>query len=204
MRTLLIMALGIGVQLAWSTPAGGRGEGSEVIDAGIDCNGVYHRCYAYAAVTAIPDNRSDGITMGPVAVDGGSRTINRIILKIDITHAYVGDLTISLHYDSDGDGRFDAGTPIDIHLARPESCRAEELCACPIELRGVYYFKDDGWSAAGEDASLAAFEGLDAGGGFYLSLIDAAEGNRGFIRKWAIYVPDVGIEGAIGPAGDVI
>ena len=43
-----------------------------------------------------------------------------------------------------------------------------------------------GWQAAGEIASLAAFDGLRAGGSIYLTVIDAKAERRGIVHCWPV------------------
>jgi hypothetical protein len=204
MKMILLIAISVGLQLACSTAVADSADAGGRIETELECPGATYRGYAYTHATAIPDNRIQGITIGPVEIARARRTIHDLILRIEISHAYAGDLNLSLDYDSDGDGDIDASTPIEIHLARPTTWLREELYGCPIELRGVYYFKDDGWRDSGEDASLVVFRGLSTGGRFYLSLVDDAEGNTGSVASWAVYIAESGDRGPIGMAGEVM
>ncbi len=143
--------------------------------------------YAFSEPTAIPDNDLAGVTIGPLAIPRDARAIRELLVALSVSHPYSGELTISLHYDVDRDGNHDASSVLEIYLARLNPCAGQELWACPIELRGTYFFNDERWQATGEVASLKVFEGLDAGGDFYLTIADHGSGHMGIVSDWAIY-----------------
>jgi subtilisin-like proprotein convertase family protein len=129
--------------------------------------------------------------MGPLYVRAGAMTIRDIVVGLEIVHTYAGDLSLTLHYDNDNDGSPDASSAIDLHLARIGDRDAEELYAIPIELGGTYFFKDEGWQAAGEDISFAkTFDGQPNGGSFYLTVVDHAEGHKGLVASWTVEVQE--------------
>lgn len=138
------------------------------------------------AEVEIPDNSPHGVLMGPLHADVPG-TLADVVLAVSVSHPYTGDLTWSLHYDADRDGRPDAASPIEIDLARSNPCSGTEAWACPLELEGTYFFRDAGWKMAGEAASLEVFSGLPAGGDWYLSIADAGPGNVGIVSEWSIY-----------------
>jgi len=204
MKAILLIAATAGLWMTgWAVrsgpveASGGQAGDPERLAAG-------YRGFAYAEATPIPDNQPSGVTIGPLEIAGDCRAIHDLILCIEISHAYVGDLGIWLHYDSNRDGDFEVSTPIESHLARPQSWRHGELCGCPIEYEGVYYFKDEGWREAGEVASFRVFEGLPAGGVFYLTVVDTGDGNTGTISTWAVYTERFGGRGASSPNVDVL
>jgi hypothetical protein len=138
----------------------------------------------------IPDNDPEGIVLGEIKLGGDEEPIQDIVLSMNLKHDYLGDLSFSLYYDFDHDGIFDAVTPIDFHLARLDPCCGEELYACPAELDGFYYFKDEGWEETGEESSFTVFKDLPGGGSFYLAVVDRMEDNTGTVRSWAVYRDD--------------
>ena len=142
--------------------------------------------------TTIPDGAPDGVTIGPLMIAAGAPAIQDVVLCLEITHAYAGDLSLMLHYDNDNDGDFDVSSAIDLHLARVDDPTAKELYGVPVELGGTYFFKDEGWLAAGEEVSFAAaFDGQPGGGSFYLTVIDLGEGNTGAVAGWTVEVRGV-------------
>ncbi len=135
---------------------------------------------------AIPDNSSRGVTLGPLST-ASSGIIAEVILAVSLSHANTADITMSLEYDADRDGRPDASSPVEIYLARRHLCHGTESWACPVELSGTYFFLDSGWWEAGEEASFEVFTGLKACGDWYLSIVDSGPGRVGTVSGWEIY-----------------
>jgi hypothetical protein len=186
MTKILPIAVTVLMQVACSSAGGGPGDADDLAGATPGCCSNDYVGFAFTTATTIPDGDPNGVTIGPLLVSDEHRPLRDIILRLEISHPYMGDLSIRLHYDSNDDGVYETSTPIDIHLARPNSCSNVELYSCPVELDGVYWFRDEGWTAAGEDASLASFDGLAGGGAFYLSLVDGAADDTGLVASWAV------------------
>ncbi len=146
-----------------------------------------HDCATLGTSAAIPDNDPAGLTIGPLSFSGNTRTIRDLMVALSVSHPYSGDLVLALHYDADRDGTYDTSSVLEIYLARMNPCEGTELWAYPIELRGTYFFKDEGWQAVGEVASLEVFEGRDADGAFYRTIVDSGAGHTGIVSDWAIY-----------------
>ncbi|MGD8394458.1 MAG: hypothetical protein PVF43_03155 [Candidatus Eiseniibacteriota bacterium] len=153
-------------------------------DVGACLNGSAHA--SSMPGRAIPDGTGAALTLGPLET-GVSGRIDRVVLMISARHPNTGDLSWTLGYDADRDGRPDASSPVEIYLARPDPCQGEEAWACPIELDGTYYFEDEGWQAAGATASFEVFRGLPAGGDWYLTVEDRAPDQAGTVRGWSIF-----------------
>ncbi|MGD8394582.1 MAG: hypothetical protein PVF43_03785 [Candidatus Eiseniibacteriota bacterium] len=201
MMSILSIAIIALMQMACATAGAGPGhaDGLASVTPGC-CNNRDYVGFAFDAATAIPDGDPNGVTIGPLVVSDNHLTLRDIILRLELSHAYMGDLRIWLHYDSNDDGIYEASTPIEIHLARLNSCANAELYSCPIELDGVYWFRDEGWRAAGEDASLASFDGLAGGGAFYLSITDGAADDTGLVESWAVCTRSAVSESLVGLA----
>ena len=149
---------------------------------------------SFVEPTGIPDGDPAGVTLGPLDMARTDQTIHDVVLGLQVSHAYSGDLSVRLHYDSDNDGVFEASTPVEVYLARVGAPEAEELWAYPIELGGTYFFRDEGWGDSGEDGSLQMFDGLPGGGSFYLSAIDNSAGDTGTILAWTVSVATSPVE----------
>jgi subtilisin-like proprotein convertase family protein len=134
----------------------------------------------------IPDNSPPGVILGPLCT-ASKRRLEDVVLAISVSHPDTGDLALALQYDADRDGRPDASSPVEIHLARRALCFGEEAWACPIQLSGTYFFRDGGWRAVGECASFEVFRGLPAGGDWYLSIVDSEPDHVGTVSEWSIY-----------------
>jgi subtilisin-like proprotein convertase family protein len=137
-------------------------------------------------VVTIPDDAPDGVALGPLSL-GTTGTITDVAVAVTISHAYSGDVALTLRYDADRDGEIDADAPLDVYLSRPNLCIGEESWSCPVALEGTYVFKDEGWSDAGYEAHLEAFEGLRADGEWYLVVADRGSGDVGTISGWSVY-----------------
>lgn len=153
-----------------------------------DCLSIRYTNVVFPEAIQIPDNDPDGILIGPVQLADDERFIRDVVLELGIYHTYTGDLTVELLYDADNDGLFDASSPVDFHLVRLDACAAEELCGCLIELDGTYFFKDEGWGDSDETASFRVFDGLSAGGSFYLSVVDGWPDHEGIVDSWGVWV----------------
>ena len=73
----------------------------------------------YSRPTAIPDESPVGVLIGPLSIRDDGRAIQDVVLEVEISHPYGGDLTAWLFYDADNDGTYDAETPVEFYLARP-------------------------------------------------------------------------------------
>ncbi len=145
------------------------------------------RCQAESIESShslIPDGQPEGITLGPVSVSG-SGTLEDITLSLTVSHPYSADLTFSLAYDADGDGNLEASSPVEMFLSRSQP-DSEEAWNCTPTLDGTYFFKDEGWKRNGVDSDFGVFDGLSAGGDWYLVVVDSQSGQTGIISDWAV------------------
>jgi|GEM_PF-3003060 len=152
--------------------------------------------FSFDARTVIPDDDPAGITIGPIHVPDDGPALDKVILRLDIAHVSPADLQLSIRYDSDKDGKPDAGAPLELHRARLNGWAAGEPHACPRRLDGTYYFKDDSPCGEGE-VSLSAFDGMRRGGCFYLVVADTLAKDTGVVQGWSVYVE----KPAVGSAG---
>jgi len=143
--------------------------------------------FSFDACTVIPDDDPAGLTIGPIHVPDDGSPLDGVVLRLDIAHVSPADLQLSIRYDSDDDGKPDAGAPLELHRARGNGWAAGEPHACPSRLDGTYYFEDD--SPCGEgDVSLSAFDGMRPGGAFYLVVADTLADDTGVVRGWSVYM----------------
>jgi hypothetical protein len=193
---------------SWRATTGPRASNPNSTGPGDCLSDAYDR-YAFTRSISIPDENPAGITIGPLCIPDDSKIIKGVILSLEISHAFAGDLGIWIHYDKDNDGDYDASSSVEFHLARENACLGEDFWACPIELKGIYFFREDGWEAlddrgdpslldSGERmgspaaSSFSVFEDLPRGGSFYLSVTDAGPENTGAIAGWSVYVEKSG------------
>jgi len=178
-----------------------RPASTETVRSRAECRLDGYIDFSDAPNAAIPDYDPDGVWIGPLSTDPGF-LIQDVVLSLDIQHWYIGDLIVTLHYDSDCDGAPDVAGGI---LCRPllDGCAFEDCCGCGGQFDGVYAFNDAvasieddcGWffesGCYGPDYDsdgLDLFDGLETGGCFWLHAIDGAEYDDGVVREWEVSI----------------
>ncbi len=157
--------------------------------AGVDLASGYD-VYSFRTPTPIPDGDRAGVVAGPIRIPDDGAAVEGVILSISITHHYTGDLDLRLGYDEDNDGIAEASAALEPHRARPGGWAVREPFACPAEMNGVFYYRDD---APGEydergDASFSVFDGLAKGGCFMLSAVDSLAEDTGTLLGWTVFL----------------
>ena len=137
---------------------------------------------AWTDVREIPDGDPAGILIGPIRTEDDGTAIGRLALRLDILHPAPGDLDIQLAYDADGDGTPEVRLPVELWRSRPEM-EADSRYACPVALRGSYFFRDD---PGEEDAAFAPCLTQPCGGAFWLSVADTLAEDTGRVLGWAL------------------
>ncbi len=157
--------------------------------------------YHWDTSTAIPDDNPVGVLIGPLATTPGSAILD-VILYVNMSHTFIGDLIIGLQYDADCDGIPETLGGV---LCRQglDGCPTGGCCGCGGDLLGWYGFDDtvesiedacQGPFAPGcygpdyDSAGLDVFDGLTTGGCFWLYVVDGAEFDTGVILEWEVYV----------------
>ncbi len=146
--------------------------------------------YSYRAPTPIPDGDRAGVVVGPIRIPDDGNPVKGVILSISISHPYTGDLSLRLGYDENNDGVVEASAELEPHRARPGGWAVREPYACPAEMNGVFYYRDE---PPGEyddrgDASFGVFDGLAKGGCFRLSAVDSLPEDKGTLLGWTVYL----------------
>jgi hypothetical protein len=149
----------------------------------------------------VPDNDPNGVWIGPLNTDAGF-TIQDVTLSLDMKHTWIGDLIISLEYDSNCDGYPDAEGGV---LCRHDfdGCPVDACCGCGGGLDGTYDFDDVVASIEDDCGSffesgcygpdydspgLGGFDGLNTGGCFWLHVTDGAAGDVGHVDSWQVRI----------------
>jgi hypothetical protein len=131
----------------------------------------------------IPDDTPEGIRLGPVAALDGAKELGNIGLYLEITHPNAADVGVWLCYDENNDGVEEARAEVAFYRAKREGWAEREPSACPQGLSGRYYFGGDG----SETSPFAVFRGLNAGGSFFLSVVDSLPAEMGIVHAWSIH-----------------
>jgi hypothetical protein len=160
---------------------------------------------------AIPDGNPVGVTTAPIQLPPDGSTILDVVVSLNITHTWIGDLNVALSYDHD----CAPGTPV--YGPVSVMCR-QQLVGCPVDLccgcsgdlvaGGQYVFGTNGATkeiaAAGQCPTVlpfgcyreavesantfAVFSGLRKDGCWTLSLQDGAGADTGTLQSWSISV----------------
>lgn len=164
----------------------------------IDCITDGYDCFCGGDGGDIPDSDPAGVVFGPAATSDGGPVIVDVILFVDMTHTWIGDLQMFLYYDFDCDGGLDVMGQV---LERPGF--PEITFGCSGDLSGLYGFDDTVGSI--EDAcpttfpagcygpdydsvGMDVFDGLPIGGCFWLKVVDNAGGDTGAVLGWEVCV----------------
>lgn len=180
-----------------------------------DITGYKTERLVYPTPIPIPDNVAAGITLGPIFMPPDGDIINDVVLELNATHTWVGDIIMDLIYDPDCTGPA-AGIParvlcraIGTNPSPPAPCGTGTFgCSGDLVAGASYFFSDEGpvglaEGAAGCTAALAGgcyhqstvggqrfdlWRGLPKGGCWYLRVSDNAGADTGTIASWAVYV----------------
>lgn len=153
----------------------------------------------------IPDATAGGITYAPINVPDDGETFTDVIVDLDITHTWTGDLRITVSYDAECDGQAEASANV---VCRPgRDCDpAGSGFGCSGDLAGTYRFSDDGAALLGDPDcpaalpagcyaafdALSAFDGMAKGGCFTVTAEDNAAGDTGSIGAITIWADNSG------------
>lgn len=157
----------------------------------------------------IPDNNAAGMTYGPITVPADGTKFLDVIVGLNATHTWLGDLKVFIRYDANCDG---TATPdvVDTLLCRAgsASCPTTAVgCSSNLVAANTYNFSNDAtvvlnpttctssvnlaggcFQPSGAiDRHLTNFNGLFKGGCFYLFISDNASLDTGTISSWQVH-----------------
>lgn len=158
---------------------------------------------------AIPDNTPVGATYGPITVPSDGTRFLDVIVGMNITHTWLGDLKVIVSYDQGCDG---TATPdvADTLLCRAGSANCTTTavgCSSNLVAANTYNFSNEAtvvlnpttcssatnlaggcFQPSGAiDRHLTNFNGLDKGGCFYLFISDNASLDTGTLTSWQVH-----------------
>jgi hypothetical protein len=177
------------------------GHNSGDIPPRLDCITEGYDAYLGGTGGAVPDDDTVGMTFGPMPTNPGG-IIQDVILEVDISATWIGDVRLWLLYDVEPDGNPDITGEL---LCRPglAGCPGDDCCGCSGNLLGWYGFDDtapsiedqcpssfpNGCYGPDYDSSgLGVFIGSATGGDFYLFCADGAGGDATSIGGWNVFV----------------
>ena len=119
----------------------------------LDCITEGYDAYLGGAGGAIPDDDTLGVYFGPMPT-AGTNPIEDVILYVNMSATWIGDVRLSLLYDVDCDGIPEAeGSVLCRHTL--DGCPTEDCCGCSGDLAGWYGFDDT--AASIEDQCITTF-----------------------------------------------
>ena len=167
----------------------------------IDCITDGYDAYTGGTGGVIPDDDVNGLTFGPLP-SSGTATISDVILYVNMSATWIGDVRLSLLYDTDCDGYAEyEGSVLCRHSLA--GCPPEDCCGCSGNLSGWYGFDDTAASIEDfcpsvfdpgcygpdyDSTGLDVFDGLPSGGCWWLWCADGAGGDVTQIFEWEVYV----------------
>lgn len=175
-------------------------------------------------MVSIPDNNAAGVTLGPIVLPPDGRNIADVVVDLQMTHTWVGDLIVAVGYDVTCDGSVDAQSVLMCRqrgtgATTPAPCGTGTGFGCSGDLTtaSALLFDDTGATAVADGvcptvipagcyrptpvggSPLSVFENLPKGGCWYINVSDRAAGDLGTILGWSIHILNdspVGVEAA--------
>lgn len=146
--------------------------------------------YSFHTPTAIPDGVRAGVAVGPMRIPDDGGLVDGLIVSISILHRHPGDLSLRVGYDENNDGVLEASATLESYRARPSGWTVREPFACPAEMNGVYYYRDEPVNEFDDrtDAAFSVFNGLAKGGCFTLTAADSLPEDTGTLLGWTVFL----------------
>jgi subtilisin-like proprotein convertase family protein len=131
----------------------------------------------------IPDNNSAGAT-SPINVAGGPSSIYKVTVKVNITHTYTGDITLSL--------KSPAGTWVTLSNKRGGS--GDNYYSTVFDSNAVISISSGSAPFTGTyrpESLLTAFNGQNSNGTWELKVVDSASSDTGSINNWTLNLTEM-------------
>lgn len=165
---------------------------------------LYDELFSGPLGVAIPDNVPTGAFIGSVQT-APELLIEDVIVDVNLTHSYAGDVALGIYYDIDNDEIGDIGPVMLMCTPGLVGCDFDGCCGCDGDLAGSYRFSDAATGVLGEvectsvlatgcfavDPSygpLHGFNGLASGGRFILYAWDWEAGDLGTVEDFTVWV----------------
>jgi hypothetical protein len=197
---VLCMTVAAGSALAEKVPGS---NGSGYVPQG-DCPTDGYKSFTGSGFQ-IPDNNPAGAASAPINVPDDGSTFTDVVVDLDMSHTWVGDVTVDVSYDVECDGVGDASARLICRPAQAACDPAGTTFGCSGDLAGTYRFSDDGAAPIGTGcppvigsgcyspySALSVFDGLHKGGCFTVSGNDGAGGDVGGVSAIVIWTANDG------------
>jgi len=197
------------------------GPPSEVIPAAnCDLTGYKLGEQVFSPAVAVPDNNPTGVIVGPIQLADDGLLIGDVIIDLNMSSTWIGDIIATVGYDADCDGTVDAQSIIICRPGRTVSCgtsgtgagcSSNFLCAnrLLIDDTAAAALPTTGCLSATNIAAgcyrptglgvgnLDVFNNLRKGGCWYLAVSDNAAADLITICGWSVHIlnqPPVGVD----------
>ena len=189
----------------------GAGPADPVITA--NCELADHKMgvQTFSPPATVPDVDPAGVTFGPIVLSADEMFIGHVVLELDCSHTWIGDLIVRLLYDENSDDVIDATSTVICRSGRTVSCGPSGSgagCGSNFTIGAVYRFDDTATSSlpstgcfTGTDipggcyqptglgaSPLSVFEGRTKGGRWWLLVSDNATSDLFTMTSWAVHI----------------
>ena len=201
--------------------SGGDGPADPVITANCDLTDHKMGEQTFSPPATVPDVSPAGVTFGPIVLPSDGMFVNHVVLEIDCSHTWIGDLVVRLEYDENSDGAIDAASTVICRPGRTGSCgpagtgagcgsnfatgavyRFDDTAASPLPTTGCFTSANipgGCYQPTGLGTSpLSAFVDLTKGGRWWLFVSDNATGDVFSMTRWAVHILNSPV--AVAPA----
>lgn len=181
------------------------------VGGGIECplDGYKSYVQTFEPPVDVPDNDPGGVLLGPIPTPPDGSTMLDVVVQLNMSHTWVGDLVACLYYIPTACG--DLGVPLGACsvalIDRPGVPHSTFGCSGDL-VGGPYFFGDAGGGPLGEPQDqcfstfapgcyrpapespnpLSVFDGHPKQGCWWLRVSDNAGADLGSISGWAVHV----------------
>jgi hypothetical protein len=201
-RAILMFALIVGFALTANAQKIPNDSGEQAIQPG-NCPIEDYKGYCLPGVYI----DCDSLLLGPMTVEDDGTTFTDVILQLNISQTWIGDLKVLLYYDPEGCDMQDMVGPV-AAMCRPglDGCPSDGCCGCSGDILGDYFFSDDGgltplgefdcpsfldpgcyMPAIESPNPFAVFDGQPKGGCFWLFFVDGACADGTDLFEWCVW-----------------
>lgn len=116
------------------TPSPSSPEGGASIQSNCDLRDYTSASQTRVPPDTIPDGVPSGVTVGPIVLSSNGDVIGDVVIELQMTHTYIGDLRILVSYDEGADGTMNASSVLMCQPGRntcPSTgpdCDANQVC----------------------------------------------------------------------------
>jgi len=178
--------------------------------ANCDLTGYKSEVQVFPTPVPIPDTNAAGVTVGPIVLPDDGSLIADVILDLQITHTWIGDIKATVGYDANNDAVIDAQANFICRPGSATGCAAGTAVGCSSNFlcaNGLVF--DDAATASLPTAACTStvnvaagcykptgvgvgtfdvFNNLRKGGSWYLLISDNAAADLGTICGWSVHI----------------